>query len=102
MRELLWSVGAWDDYLELQTDKAALKKVNKLLKDVMRNGYQASYGKVEMLKGNFRGYASVLMGHQGRHRFWIISRLLTVRILQKKSFRRSTEFQDDARDRYLS
>lgn len=53
MRELLWSVGAWDDYLELQTDKAALKKVNKLLKDVMRNGYQASYGKVEMLKGNF-------------------------------------------------
>jgi antitoxin component of RelBE/YafQ-DinJ toxin-antitoxin module len=25
MRELLWSVGAWDDYLELQTDKAALK-----------------------------------------------------------------------------
>ena len=49
MRELLWSVGAWDDYLELQTDKAALKKVNKLLKDVMRNGYQASYGKVEIM-----------------------------------------------------
>lgn len=48
MRELLWSVGAWDDYLEIQTDKAALKKVNKLLKDVMRNGYQASYGKVEI------------------------------------------------------
>ena len=37
--------GAWDDYLELQTDKAALKKVNKLLEDVMRNGYQDSYGK---------------------------------------------------------
>lgn len=47
MRELLWSVGAWNDYLELQTDKAALKKVNKLLKDVMRNGYQASYGKLD-------------------------------------------------------
>ena len=66
MRELLWSVGAWDDYLELQTDKAALKKVNKLLKDVMRNGYQASYGKVEMLKGNFRGYASVRIDHKNR------------------------------------
>jgi hypothetical protein len=39
-------VGAWDDYLGFQTDKAALKKVNILLKDVMRNGYQASYGKV--------------------------------------------------------
>lgn len=39
-------MGAWDDYLEFQTDKAALKKVNILLKNVMRNGYQASYGKV--------------------------------------------------------
>ncbi len=34
MREILWSVGAWDDYLELQADKATLKKVNKLLKTV--------------------------------------------------------------------
>ena len=64
MRDLLWSVGAWDDYLQLQTDKAALKKINKLLQDVMRNGYQASYGKVEMLKGNFRGYASVRIDHK--------------------------------------
>ena len=66
MREILWSVGAWDDYLELQADKATLKKVNKLLKDVMRNGYQASYGKVEMLKGNFRGYASIRIDHKNR------------------------------------
>ena len=46
MRELLWSVGAWDDYLELQTDKAALKKVNKLLKDVMRNAIRLPMGRL--------------------------------------------------------
>ena len=43
-----------------------ISKVNKLLKDVMRNGYQASYGKVEMLKGNFRGYASVRIDNKNR------------------------------------
>ena len=59
MRNLLWQSDAWKEYESLQADKASLKKVNKLLKDVMRNGYQCSYGKVEILKGDFSGYASV-------------------------------------------
>ena len=29
------------------------KKINNLIKDILRHGYQAEYGKVEMLKGNF-------------------------------------------------
>ena len=50
MRNLLWQSEAWDEYIELQSDKKMLRKVNKLLKDIMRNGYQCTYGKAEMLK----------------------------------------------------
>jgi len=66
MRNLLWQSDAWKEYENLQAEKAVLKKTNKLLKDIMRNGYQCSYGKVEMLKGDFSGYASVRIDQKNR------------------------------------
>lgn len=37
----IWHDDAWDDYLYWQTqDKKTLKKINKLLKDIDRNGYK--------------------------------------------------------------
>ena len=66
MRNLLWQSDAWKEYESLQTEKAKLKKANKLLKDIMRNGYQCSYGKVEMLKEDFIGYASVRIDRKNR------------------------------------
>lgn len=66
MRNLLWQSDAWNEYVEIQTDKAILKKVNRMLKDLQRNGYKTSYGKVEMLKGDFRGYASVRIDEKNR------------------------------------
>ena len=47
-------------------EKATMKKVNKLLKDIMRNGYDCSFGKVEMLKGDFSGFASVRIDKKNR------------------------------------
>lgn len=36
-----WHDEAWEDYLYWQTkDKKTLKKINNLLKDIDRNGYQ--------------------------------------------------------------
>ena len=66
MRNLLWQSDAWKEYENLQAEKAILKKTNKLLKDIMRNGYQCSYGKVEILKGDFSGYASVRIDKKNR------------------------------------
>ena len=51
---------------ELQPDKKLLRKVNRLLKDIMRNGYQCTYGKVEKLKGDFSGYSSVRIDQKNR------------------------------------
>ena len=45
-----WFDEAWDGYLYWQSqDKKTLNKINRLLKDIERNGVQAA-GKIEKLK----------------------------------------------------
>ncbi|WP_296957001.1 Txe/YoeB family addiction module toxin [uncultured Dialister sp.] len=67
MRNLEWQSEAWSEYIELeQINKAKLKKVNSLIKDIMRNGYDCTEGKPEMLKGNLSGYASVRIDKKNR------------------------------------
>ena len=49
---------AWDDYLYWQqTDKAMLRRVNLLIRDIQRDPF-AGIGKPEPLKFNFSGYWS--------------------------------------------
>ena len=53
-----WQDDAWEDYLYWQTqDKKTLKKINLILKDIDRNGYEG-LGKPEPLSGNLAGYWS--------------------------------------------
>ena len=48
--KLKWDEDAWDDYLYWQTqDKKTLKRINALLKDIMRNPF-GGIGKPEPLK----------------------------------------------------
>ena len=48
----LWEDDAWAEYLEWQTkDKSVLKKINILIKDIDRNGYECT-GKPEPLTGD--------------------------------------------------
>jgi toxin YoeB len=62
----LWQDEAWEDYLYWQTqDKKTLKRINKLLQDIERNGY-GGIGKPEMLKGNLSGYCSVKIDDNNR------------------------------------
>lgn len=67
MREISWHPDAWDEYIEMQSRQPALlKRVNKLIKDIQRNGYKCSIGKAEMLKGDLSGYASVRIDRKNR------------------------------------
>ena len=46
-----WSDEAWDEYEHWQQqDKKTLRKINKLLKDIERNGVLKGIGKPEPLK----------------------------------------------------
>lgn len=54
----LWTDRAWEDYLYWQTqDKKTLKRVNQLIRDIERNGYDG-IGKPEPLKGDLSGWWS--------------------------------------------
>jgi len=54
----VWSDHAWEDYLYWQTqDKKFLKRINQLIKDIDRNGYEG-IGKPEPLKYELQGFWS--------------------------------------------
>lgn len=53
-----WADVAWEDYLYWQKqDKKTLKKINSLIADIDRNGYDG-IGKPEALKGDLSGWWS--------------------------------------------
>lgn len=57
MRNLVFTERAWEEYLYWQAqDKRTLKRINVLLKDIARNGFEG-IGKPEPLK-NHDGYWS--------------------------------------------
>ena len=53
----LWTDNAWEDFLQLQSNKRLLKRMKSILTDIDRNGY-SGIGKPEPLKGDFSGYWS--------------------------------------------
>lgn len=54
----LWQDEAWEDYIYWQNqDRKTLRRINQLLQDVSRNGYEG-IGKPEPLKGNHSGWWS--------------------------------------------
>ena len=55
----IWFDEAWEDYLYWQNqDKKTLKRVNALIKDIERNGFDIGLGKPEPLKENLSGFWS--------------------------------------------
>ena len=74
----LWHDRAWEEYLYWQTqDKKTLKKINRLIADIERNGY-ACIGKPEPLKDNLSGYWSVRIDEQNRIVFRIVDGKLEI------------------------
>ena len=62
----LWYDEAWANYLQWQTrDKKTLKRINKLLQDIERNGYNG-IGKPEPLKHDLAGFWSVRIDDKNR------------------------------------
>ncbi len=58
MSNIVFSERAWQEYLYWQTqDKKTLKRINSILQDIIRNGYDG-IAKPEPLKENLRGFWS--------------------------------------------
>ena len=76
--KILWQESAWEEYLYWQLqDKKTLKRINKLLMDINRNGYQC-IGKPEPLKGDLSGYWSVHIDEKNRIVFRITEKNIEI------------------------
>ena len=74
----IWNDEAWETYVFWQNqDKKTLKRINRLLKDIDRNGYRCT-GKPEPLKGNLSGYWSVRIDEKNRIVFRITGDILEI------------------------
>jgi toxin YoeB len=57
-RKLVWTSSSWSDYLYWQgQDKKTLKRVNKLIEEVLRSPFEG-LGKPEPLRENLAGFWS--------------------------------------------
>ncbi len=73
-----FSERGFEDYIYWQThDKKTLRKINNLLKDIDRNGYNCT-GKPEPLKGDKSGWWSVRIDEKNRLIFKIENEVVEI------------------------
>ena len=74
----LWHDEAWEDYIYWQRqDQKYIKKINRLLKDIDRDGYNCT-GKPEALSGNLAGFWCVRIYGKNRIVFRIENNSLEI------------------------
>jgi toxin YoeB len=74
----IWHDTAWNDYPHWQKqDKKTVQRINKLLQDIKRNGYNG-IGKPEPLKHALDGFWSVRIDDINRIVFRIINEKLEI------------------------
>ena len=74
----IWHDEAWEEYLYWQgQDKKTLRRINKILKDIDRNGYNC-IGKPEKLSGNLSGCGSARIDEKNRIVFRIVGDMLEI------------------------
>jgi toxin YoeB len=64
--KIIFSTRAWEDYLYWQSaDKAVLKRINALIKDIVRSPFEG-IGQPEPLKHNWSGFWSRRIDQEDR------------------------------------
>ena len=53
-RDVQWHSSAWDEYCQWQSDKATLKRINALIRDIQRDPFHG-IGKPEPLRFDLSG-----------------------------------------------
>lgn len=64
---IIFSGSGWDDYVSWQTeDRKTLRRINKLIQSIQRDGLHRGLGKPEPLKGDLSGFWSRRINEKDR------------------------------------
>lgn len=67
MNNITFSPKGWEDYTYWQSqDKKTLKRINKLIEDICRNGLDSGLGKTEPLRNELSGFFSKRIDEKNR------------------------------------
>jgi toxin YoeB len=78
MIRIFFSPEGWEDYLFWQTqDKKTLRRINRLIEDISRNGLEG-IGKTEPLSGDLSGYWSKRIDDKNRMVFRITDDVMEI------------------------
>ena len=78
MRKLAWDKNGWSDYLYWQQqDKKTLKKINRLIQNVLGSPFEG-IGKPEPLRENLSGYWSRRIDETNRLVYQVTDEYITV------------------------
>jgi toxin YoeB len=72
MNDISFTLDGWDEYIAWQVrDKRALKKINALIKDIIRHPFKG-IGHPEPLRGNLSGYWSRTIDEKNRLTYMVL------------------------------
>lgn len=78
MNRITFSAEGWEDYLYWQLeDKKTLKKINQLIKDIIRSPFEG-IGKPEPLKGDLSGYWSRRIDDKNRLLYSVSNEIIEI------------------------
>ncbi len=78
MRKLAWDKNGWSDYLYWQQqDKKTLKKINRLIQNVLGSPFEG-IGKPEPLRENLSGYWSRRIDETNRLVYQVTDEYITI------------------------
>ena len=77
---IAWTDEAWKDYIYWQgEDKKTIKRINKLINDILRNGNTEGIGKPEPLRYDLQGFFSRRIDDE--HRIVYVKEVNTLTII---------------------
>ena len=72
-----WEADAWEDYVSWQTNRAILKRINLLIKDIQRSPFEG-IGKPESLRHDLSGFWSRRIDDANRLVYIVENGVLTI------------------------
>ena len=76
---ITWDSEAWSDYVDWQSqDKKTMKRINALIKDIIRSGVLKGIGNPEVLKYDLSGWYSRRIDEKNRLVYKIVDNNLKI------------------------